>query len=182
MLTGMSARASSALLLLVALACTDEIQPNPQVPPSPAQLTSLLPTVVVPGTRLEVQGKNLSSGVAHVLALKGSIGAAKVDRQLSLERLSSQRARVSIDANTFNALGVGKFNGTAQIMSRNTAGEARSNLVAPALWLKRYLTPVLTDAGKGLVHLNSPVTVLGAGLLAGAGEGTTIVARFEPSS
>jgi len=171
-----ASRSRAGLLLLssaLALSCTDVVQPDPLLPPHAAQLTLLRPSVVLPGTMLEVVGKDFGAGVQHLLVLSGSLGGRSVQRQLPLQRVSVQLARLSVDQATFASLGDGKFDGTVQVITRNSVGEARSNLLKPTLSLAKFLTPVLKDAGKGLVYLNSRVTVLGAGILLGAGEGTT---------
>ena len=173
------------LVLACVPSCTDEVQPDPLLPPNPAQLTLVRPSVVLPGTSLEVVGKDFGATLQHVLVLSGTVGGAAINKQLPLERVTVQSARLTVDPTTFSSLGEGKFVGTVQVVSRNQLGEARSNLLQPTLSFARYLTPVLKDAGKGLVYLNSQVLVLGGGILLRAGEGTTsarLQGCFLPSS
>ena len=165
------------MLACCGAACTQEVAPDPLPPPHPVQLSSLRPTTIVPGTSLVLSGRNFSASASHFIQFSGVLtsGAVSstVESRFPIKRISSEEAQLLVSKALFESLGEGRYSGTVEVLSENTAAAVRSNTLQASLTLSRYLTPQLSDAGRGLVYLNSLVPVVGGKLLLGAGEGHT---------
>jgi len=167
---------SVALLATLAIGCAGGSEVPTLGPPAAVELTSLLPDEIVPGSRLLLEGRNFSDTCEHTLELSGSLGGGDLQLSIPLAAQTVERAERQVDEALFASFGgLGTFEGQAEVISRNPAGEARSEPLGVTLQIRQHLTPALQAVGSGIVHLNTKVPVEGGGLLLGGSEGTTTV-------
>ena len=166
------AKACSSLLLLGVLsACAGDAVPVAPLRAIAVELESVSPPVLLPGSRIVVTALSaFPPAQDHVLRI--TKGAVQIDLPITIDE---RHGEAVLTREQFHALG----EGTGSFAIRVVTQADRSLVIGPALpatslRLTTHLTPVLSGVEAGLVFINSPVPVRGAGLLLGADEGQSV--------
>ncbi len=143
-------------------------------------LTSVKPSVIVPGTVLHLDGK---SYVDHAfgttrLRLRGKLGNADVDIVAPARFVDYGRLEVKVDDDFLGSLpaDTGKLVGEAivEVDSKIDEQTYTSEAVKVTLDLRDRLTPRLDELAQvDVIYVNEPLEVRGDGLLHGGDEGRT---------
>ncbi|MFH1130870.1 MAG: hypothetical protein V1754_06005 [Pseudomonadota bacterium] len=175
-------------LLLVAtstqmVACPGMSNGQKGEPPAGVVIESFLPTIVLPGTIVQVKGRNLSNQANHILWLDGSVvqgeSSSGVPNQTALFQIpltiEETNTHWVADQRVFIHLGnQGTFSGKAWVESQNDWGKTNGSSTQITFKFAHYLKPTLAEVGNGIVYLNSEIVVQGENMLLGGAEGSTI--------
>ena len=166
--------------LAVALAgCPSGITPTVYVFDDP-QLSGLQPGTLVPGSRLEVTGKNFvpeDIGQTRV-CLRGTFGGQSVDVSLGARFVDYTHLEADFAGGVAAGLTAneGAFDGQATVEIANVV-DGLTHTSAPlslSLDVRASLTPELSFLSTGVVFVNDPIPVEGDGFLLGGDEGETV--------
>jgi hypothetical protein len=165
--------------LLALAGCPGGITPTVYVFDDP-QLSGLQPGTLVPGSTLALTGKNFvpdDIGQTRV-RLRGTFGGQAVD--VSLTARFVDYTHLAADFGGGRAAGLpgddGAFDGQATVEIANVV-DGLTHTSAPlglSLDVHASLTPQLGSLATGVVFVNDPIPIEGAGLLLGGGEGETV--------
>lgn len=144
-------------------------------------LTDVQPQVIVPGTKLLLEGQSFLGGPLGLSSLhvKGTFNGAAVDAQLPAKFIDFEHMHVSMGAQTIALLGAdsGELTGevTASVIFVPDGSLHESIPYRVALSIRTELEPTLdaVDSG-GVIFVNDPIEVRGDGLLFGGEEGVTV--------
>jgi hypothetical protein len=142
---------------------------------APFRLLALSPEVVVPGTRLVVEGAGFRSEAVE-LSLRGDIARPgerprRLDAELPVEVDSSTRLYAQVTDALFDAAGGGgDFTGVLWLRVTRDGRTWRASLPV-SLTLERGLTPRLEVATPLVVYFGDRVRLTGSGFLLGGAEG-----------
>ena len=100
--------AQLALLLLLASACAGDAKVDAAAPPAAVALERLAPTVLLPNSKVLVEGGTFASDVTHSLVLSGKSAKGELNKVFPLTPSSAQpnRAELTVDADVFAAIGM----------------------------------------------------------------------------
>jgi hypothetical protein len=166
--------------LCAALAgCPGGITPTVYIFDDP-QLSGLQPGTLLPGSRLELTGKNFvpaDIGATQV-RLRGTFGGQTVNVSLAATFVDYTHVEAAFPGGVAAGLPAneGAFDGEATLEIANVV-DGLTHKSAPlglSLDVRAALTPTLTFLSTGVVFINDPIPVEGDGLLLGGDEGATV--------
>lgn len=175
-------RAAAVLAVLAAFpaGCHDEPEGREESGLEALGLVAVRPGLVVPGTRLEVEGRSFLDQPLGVswLRLEGTYAGQPIDAYLPADFVDFDRLDVLANAGVLRLLGPaeGTFVGRAQVeVDFVPDGTRYASVPVPlTLQIAQHLEPVLDEVVAGpTIRVNEPIEVRGAGLLLGGDEGTT---------
>jgi hypothetical protein len=173
-------RAAAVVLAAGLLACGTEHDPREDTGLEALGLTDVSPRVVVPGTRLVLEGRSFLDQPLGVswLRLQGTYAGAPVDTYLPADFVDFVRMEIVVTPQLLRLLGPasGTFSGRARVEVDFVPDGSRHASVPLPLTLEfaEHLEPVLSDVVAGpTIRVNEPIEVRGSGLLLGGDEGTT---------
>jgi hypothetical protein len=174
------ARAAVWLLAATHLGCGDEPQGREETGLEALGLTDINPKLIVPGTRLQLDGSSFLDQPLGVswLRLEGSYGGLLLDAYLPAEFVDFDRMEILASPELLRLLGPtsGAFQGRAQVEVDFVSDGSRHSSVpiSVSLEIVEHLEPELEIVAAGpTIYVNEPIEVLGGGLLLGGDEGTT---------
>jgi hypothetical protein len=167
-------------LLAGLLGCGDEPQGREATGLEALGLTDVNPKLIVPGTRLQLDGRSFLDQPLGVswLRLEGSYAGFPIDAYLPAEFVDFERMEILATPALLRLLGPasGTFVGRARLEVDFVPDGTRHASVPLALSLEvaERLEPQLVDVVAGpTIYVNEPIEVRGAGFLLGGDEGTT---------
>jgi hypothetical protein len=143
-------------------------------------ITAIDPGLVVPGSRLVIEGRSFvpAEWGDSRLVLSGSIDGRGLDVALDARFVDYGRLEVALAPAVFDRLGgEGSFSGDAvvEVDSAVDGATHRSPALPVTLEVRRELTPVLDSVLSGtLIFVNEEIAVEGDGFLLGGDEGHTV--------
>lgn len=174
--------AHAALLLLVSaqLACASETEGREETGLEALQLVDVNPKLILPGTRLQIDGHSFLDQPLGVswLRLEGTYAGFPIDTYLPAEFVDFERLAITASPQLLRLLGppAGTFSGRVQVEVDFVPDGSRHASVPlfATLELAERLEPRLEAVVAGpTIYVNEPVEVQGGGLLLGGDEGTT---------
>lgn len=161
-------------------ACRPEPQGREETGLEGLQLDQVMPQIVVPGSRVELQGQSFLDQPLGVswLRLQGTYAQGPVDAYLPARFVDFEHMQVDASPGVLGLLGPerGSFSGRAQIVIDFVpTGEPHASVpISMELQVAEHLEPVLDRIDTAsVIFVNEPIEVHGSGLLLGGDEGTT---------
>ena len=170
---------SSCLIALLG-SCSESTEGREPTGLETLALTTVEPRLVLPGTRMQLEGASFLDeplGISS-LRLSGAVDGRSATIDLPADFVDFDTMTVEITDDVFTSIGAdeGTFMGLLSVMV-DYVPENTTHFSLPlngTLEFRRTLEPVLDDATQqGAIYVNHPVEIEGAGFLLGEGEGTT---------
>ena len=143
-------------------------------------LTSVAPTIIVPGTAIAIGGASFASSDwgTSSLHLVGTAGGNAVDVSWAADFVDYQHMTVAVDAAQLLSIGgdvdfVGSA--TIDVVSVVDGGTYTTAVLPVSLTFKTSLIPKTTTVQTGtVIFVNDEIQIEGSGFLLGGGEGNTV--------
>jgi hypothetical protein len=167
-------------LATLPLACGDEPRGREETGLEALGLTAVSPRLIVPGTRMQLDGRSFldqSLGVSW-LRLEGTYAGLPIDAYLPADFIDFDRMDVVATPALLRLLGppAGTFSGRVSLEVDFVPDDTRYASVPLALTFEvaEHLEPRLDEVvATPTIRVNEPIEVVGAGYLLGGDEGTT---------
>lgn len=173
---------ASALMCGLALlgACGEEPQGREETGLEALGVDSINPTIVVPGTRLIVEGRSFLDRPLGIswLHLVGSYGGASIDVLVPAQFIDFEHLEVQANDSLLRILGptASAFSGRVNVEVDFVPDGSRHASVAQSFEfeVRDHLDPTLQSIDvPSTIFVNEPMVLQGSGLLLGGDEGTT---------
>ncbi len=166
---------------LIALgSCGEQSSGRPPTGLETLGLSAVEPSVVLPGSRIEIQGSSFLGEPLGIswLRLSGNYAGRAVNVELPATFDDFDRMHIDVDASTLRILGsdTGMFSGQGNVVVDFVPDGTRhqSQALSLSIDFRQTLDPVLDKVlSQGAIYVNSPIPVEGSGFLLGEGEGVT---------